>query len=160
MSKLPHRTPCSFQELVLAGHLRSEFNNSYLDWTVVTFSKIIIGNRAEIACRVIRIARRLGIATAVDVVDTASSLTTSLLWPYLRNRLGSDCFASKFACRNPWSAPPTPTAADGALRGMIERRDRKGSGAGRLPAKKPAQALPLRGSSSSRPVALPAQILY
>ncbi len=76
------------QELVLAGHLRSEFNNSYLDRTVVMFSKIMIGNRAEIACRIIRIARRLGIATAVDVVDTASSLTTSHRWPLQQVSLG------------------------------------------------------------------------
>jgi hypothetical protein len=63
--------------------------------------------------------RRRTIATAVDMIDNASTLNTSLRWP------------SQQAClMEPLIGSAHAIAADGALRGMIERRDRKGSEAG------------------------------
>jgi len=43
--------------------------SSCADWTIAVFSKILIANRGEIACRIIRSARRLGIATAAVYSD-------------------------------------------------------------------------------------------
>ena len=48
------------------------------------FQKILIANRGEIACRVIRTARRLGIRTVAGFVEDAESLAK------LRE-LGVDC---------------------------------------------------------------------